>query len=256
MYIDTHAHLNMPDYIDIEEVVSRAKDAGVRAIVNVGFDLPSSNAALDLSNKYDLMFSAPGVHPHDAASFGETELKALEKLASNPKVVAIGETGLDYYKNLSPKEAQIEAFRRHIGLAQKLDLPLIVHARESYEDVLRILHEENKGKLAGVMHCFSGDKRTAELTLDLGLYISFAGPITFKNAKDLREIAKFVPLDRILIETDCPYLAPDPFRGKRNEPSYIVHTAKKLSELKNIELEELSARIFENAKRAFPKINI
>ncbi len=256
MYIDTHAHLNMPEYSDIAEVLSRAAAAGVLTIIDVGFDLVSSRTSVRLSDSYDQIFSAVGIHPHDASDFKDSDLDELRKLVLNPKVVAIGECGLDYYRNLSPGDAQIEMFRREIGLARELKLPMIVHSRDAHDDVLRILHEEAGGGLTGVMHCFSGDERIARLTLDLGFYVSFAGPLTFKNARDLRDIAKFVPLDKILIETDCPYLSPDPYRGERNEPAYVIKTAEKLAEIRGISLDELSLRIEQNVKELFKKISI
>ena len=256
MLIDTHAHLNMPEYMDLTEVLERAAASGVLAIINVGFDLPSSKAAVKLSDSYEQLFSAVGIHPHDAGKVKDADFEELKKLAENPKVVAIGESGLDLYRNLSPKESQVELFVRHIALAQRLDLPLIVHSRDAHEETLRILHENNKGFLKGVMHCFSGDKRIAQLSLDLGFYISFAGPLTFKNAHEAREVAKFVPIDKMLIETDCPYLAPDPFRGQRNEPSYMVKTAAKLAEVRGFSLEDLSERLTQNAKSLFTKLTI
>jgi len=254
MFIDTHAHLNMPDYIDLNDVIERAKQAKIEAIINVGFDLDSSKASVKLSSDFDFIFSSVGIHPHDASSDNSAKIDELKKLAKNDKVVAIGETGLDYYKNLSPKDAQVDLFLKHIALAQDLSLPLIIHARRSYEDVLKILHEEGRGKLTGVMHCFSGDANIARLCLDLGFYISIAGPVTFKKADDLREIAKFVPIDRLLIETDCPYLAPDPNRGKRNEPSFMISTAKKIAEIRGLKLEDFALKTTENAKRLFTKL--
>ena len=256
MYIDTHAHLNMPEYFDLAEVLKRASDAGVSTIIDVSFDMESARRSVKLSDSYYNIFSAVGVHPHDAEAFSEKDHDELMRLAAGGKVVAIGETGLDYYKNLSPKDAQIRVFRRHIELAQQLGLPLIVHSRDSHDDTLRTLHEENKGSLKGVMHCFSGGVNEAKLVLDLGFYISFAGPITFKNAEAARETAKYVPLDRILIETDCPYLSPVPFRGKRNEPSYVVHIASKLAEVKNVPEEEVSMRTNRNAEALFTKLKV
>jgi TatD DNase family protein len=246
----------MPDYSDLAEVLERASAAKVEAFIDVGFDLESSKRSVGLSSSIDNVFSAVGIHPHDAQLVDVKSLAELTEMAKRPKVVAIGETGLDYYRNLSPKESQIDAFRKHIELAIKSNLPLIVHARDSYDDTLRILHEEGVGKLAGVMHCFSGDKRAVELTLDLGFYISFAGPVTFKNAHALREIVKTVPVERMLIETDCPYLAPDPKRGTRNEPSYIIYTAQKLAELKGLNLEEFAAKVKNNALELFTKLKI
>jgi TatD DNase family protein len=246
----------MPEYMDLTEVLDRAREAGVSAIIDVGFDLPSSKASVRLSNSYSQIFSAVGIHPHDAQSVKESDIDELKKLALERKVVAIGEAGLDYYRNLSPKESQISLFKRHIALAQETSLPLIVHSRDAHDDTLRILHEENSGSLRGVMHCFSGDYRVAKLSLDLGFYISFAGPLTFKNASEIREVAKSVPIERILIETDCPYLSPDPFRGTRNEPSYIVRTAEKLAQVKGIPLDEMNLRIAQNVKELFTKITI
>jgi len=251
MYIDTHAHLNMPDFADLPSVLKRAEEAGVDRIIDVAFDLDSARASLKLSSEYDSVFSAVGIHPHDSGSLSDPILDEIRKMASGKKVAAIGEIGLDYYRNLSPKESQISAFRAQVALAQEMDLPVIVHSRDSHDDVLRILHEENAGRLRGVMHCFSGDTRVAQLALDLGFYISFAGTLTFKKAKGLREAAGYVPVDSILIETDCPYLAPDPHRGEQNEPALIIHTAAMLAEVKGIELEEVARRTSANARALF-----
>ena len=256
MLIDTHAHLNMDEYSDISEVLKRSEEAGVEAIIDVGFDIESSKDSLKLSNSHSKIYSAVGFHPHDSKALNDSSLKELIKLALGEKVVAIGETGLDYYRNLSPKDVQIKAFIAQISLAQELDLPIIVHARNSHDDILRILHEENRGSLKGVMHCFSGDERAARLSLDLGFYISFAGTLTFKKAQDLRDAAKFVPLDRILIETDCPYLAPEPYRGKRNEPSYLRFIAGVLAEVKSVDIKDLESNLKRNAKTLFSKLNI
>ena len=256
MYVDTHAHINMPDYVDLSEVLERAKEAKVEAIIDVGFDLESSKASVRLSRDQDFVFSSIGIHPHDADKVSDKDIDELKSLAASPKVVAVGEIGLDYYRNLSPKDAQISLFKKLLGLAQDLDLPVIIHSRDSHDEALRILHEANRGKLKGVMHCFSADVSVAKLVLDLGFYISFAGSITFKKANNLRDTAKFVPLDRLLIETDSPYLAPDPFRGKRSEPSYVVRVAQTIAQVRGLSAEEIGVATTQNAKKLFSKISV
>jgi TatD DNase family protein len=256
MYIDTHAHLNMPEFTDLPKILDSAREAGLDAIINVAFDIESSRETVRLSKSEDTIFSAVGIHPHDAGGVSDSDFAELKKLSSHPKVVGIGETGLDFYRNLSSKEKQIESFRRHIRLAGEVGLPIIVHARRSYDEVLQVIHDENRGKLRGVMHCFSGDRHFAKLSLDLGFYISFAGTITFKKADELREVASFVPIESILIETDCPYLAPEPHRGKRNEPSYIINTARKIAEIRGMDVEEIAFRTSANAKELFAKLNV
>jgi len=212
MLIDTHAHLEMLE--DIPQVIERARDTGIERIVAVSSDLISSNKTVEIAEDFPMVFTAVGIHPHEASSFDEEVLSQIEDLCNEQKVVAIGETGLDYHYMHSPRDIQINSFRRHIELAKKLDLPLIIHVREAHDDVLKMLKEEAAWETMGVIHSFTGDYETARKYIDEGFYISFSGILTFKNAEDIRQAARKIPIERILIETDSPYLAPIPFRGK------------------------------------------
>jgi len=280
--IDTHCHLDMDEFDpDRNEVIKRARDAGIEAIITIGSDLKGNIGGLELSKKYDFIYSSVGFHPHDAKDFTEdifnkikewtmSSLPPLDKATSSctpldkdtppqlppllrggwgGKVVAIGEIGLDYHYDNSPREIQCEVFIKQLQFAKEISLPVIIHSREAKRDTLEIIKESGINK--GVLHCFSGDVDMAERAMAMGFYISIAGPVTFKNARKPKEIAKMVPDDYLLIETDAPYLTPEPFRGRRNEPSYIVHTAKAISELRGITLEDLSRITTINAKRLF-----
>lgn len=251
MFIDTHAHLTMPEYSDISDVLNRARDAKIEAIINASFDLKSSKEGLRLAKAHDFIYSAVGIHPHDANLVDEKMIGELTNLASDPKVVAVGETGLDYYKNLQPKETQISAFRKFLQLAQKLGKPVIIHCRDAQEDVMRVMREENQGKLRGVFHCFAGDEKLVQFAQDLDFMISFTGSITFKKAQPTRDRVKEIPLSLLMLETDCPYLAPEPFRGQRNEPAFITYIAKTMAEIKGITVEELAMETTKNAKKLF-----
>ena len=249
MLIDTHAHLEMLE--DIPQVIERARDTGIERIVAVSSDLISSNKTVEIAEDFPMVFTAVGIHPHEASSFDEEVLSQIEDLCNEQKVVAIGETGLDYHYMHSPRDIQINSFRRHIELAKKLDLPLIIHVREAHDDVLKMLKEEAAWETMGVIHSFTGDYETAKKYIDEGFYISFSGILTFKNAEDIRQAAKKIPIERILIETDSPYLAPIPFRGKRNEPSYIKYVAEKIAELRGISSEKIEEETTANAKNLF-----
>jgi TatD DNase family protein len=258
VFIDTHAHLTMPEYADISDVLQRAREAKIEAIVNASFDLTSSKASVRLAKDHDFIYAAVGIHPHDANLVDQKMIEELEKLASDPKVVAVGETGLDYYlpvrqagKNLQPKEVQISAFRKFLQLAQKLDKPVIIHCREAQDDVMRVMREENQGKLCGVFHCFAGDEKLVQFAQDLGFMISFTGSVTFKKAQATRDRVKEIPLSLLMLETDCPYLAPEPFRGQRNEPAFITYIAQTMAEIKGITVEELARSTTKNAKKLF-----
>ncbi|WP_026673693.1 TatD family hydrolase [Alkalihalobacterium bogoriense] len=252
MLFDTHVHLNADQFKDdIVTVIERAKDAGVHNMVVVGFDEITINRALELVEKYDWLYAAVGWHPVDAIDFNEQYLNWLEQLSSHPKVVALGEMGLDYYWDKSPKDVQKEVFRKQIQLAKKVKLPIIIHNREASEDIVTILKEENAQEVGGIMHCFSGSLETAKQCLQMNFHISFGGPVTFKNAKKPKEIAKQIPLDKLLIETDCPYLAPHPYRGKRNEPAYVKLVAEQIAELREMSVEELAKITTANAKKLF-----
>lgn len=250
--VDSHAHLNDGRFRqDMPQVLQRAKDAGVEAIINVGYDMPSSVRALSLAARYGSIYAAVGIHPHDAGTVPKDYSDELRKLAADKKVVAIGEIGLDFYRNLSSAADQKRVFREQLRLASELSLPVIVHDRDAHTEVLAILKEENAGKTGGVLHCFSGDSSFARRCLDLGFYISLAGPVTFKQHGDLVEVARMVPQNRLLLETDAPYLAPQPYRGKRNEPAYVRCVAEHVAKLRGQSLAELGAATAENATRLF-----
>lgn len=251
MLIDTHAHLQMSDYNeDRDLVISRAVEAGVTCIVNASYDLASSWQAIKLSEEYSNLYASVGVHPHDAYTLDEETFNALWDISNHPKVIAIGETGLDYYRNRSPRDVQKKSFERHIELSLEFNLPIIVHNRNAHDDVLKILNEY-KGKLRGVMHCFSGDLDFALRCIEIGFYISFAGNITYTNATTLREVASKVPDKKLMIETDCPFLTPQFKRGQRNEPSYIKGIAKKLAEIRQVALPDISQLTTKNAQELF-----
>jgi TatD DNase family protein len=247
MFIDTHAHLEMVQFdVDRDEVIQRAKDAGLLTILTVGSSLEGSFKAIDIAKKYNFIHAAVGIHPHESASVDERQFADLQKLADDPDVIAIGETGLDYFKKYSPAEVQISLFKKHIRLAREIKKPVIVHCRDAWEDTLSILREEKAEEVGGIIHCFSGDRELALKCVDLGFFISFAGPLTYPKAHQLREAAKAVPSERLLTETDCPYLSPQSNRGRRNEPAFVVETAKKLAEIKGLSLEDLGRIIQKN----------
>jgi TatD DNase family protein len=248
--IDTHCHLEMSQFDnDREEVIGQARDAGFEALITVGSDLDATVKAINLADRHDFIYAAVGVHPHDARDFSAEMYRELASHAQHEKVVAIGETGLDYHYDHSPRDVQREVFRQHLRLARDTGLPFIVHSREAKDDTIAILAESNLNR--GVMHCFSGDVDMAERIMSMGLSISLAGPVTFRKSSELREIARFIPDDYLLIETDAPYLSPEPRRGKRNEPSYLEYTAKFIADLRGISLDDLARITTLNAKRLF-----
>ncbi len=248
--IDTHCHLEMDEFNpDRDEVIKRAKDAGIEAIITIGSDLKGNIGGLELSKKYDFIYSSVGFHPHDAKDFTEDIFNQIKTWVKREKVVAIGEIGLDYHYDNSPREIQREVFIKQLQFAKEINFPVIIHSREAKRDTLEII--KGSGINKGVLHCFSGDIDMAERAMAMGFYISIAGPVTFKSARKPKEVAKIIPDDYLLIETDAPYLTPEPFRGRRNEPSYIVHTAKAIAELRGITLEDLSRITTINAKRLF-----
>jgi len=253
MLFDTHAHLDSPKFdIDREEVIARALEAGIDTIVNIGFNRETIPTTMALAEKYPFIYAAVGWHPTDAVDMRlEEDLAWIEKLCSHPKVVAIGEIGLDYYWDTSPKEIQQVVFREQIRLARRLNKPIVIHNRDAHEDIVRILKEEKAEEVGGIMHCFSGSWETAKKCLDLGFYISFGGPVTFKNARVPKEVLEQVPIDRILLETDAPYLTPHPHRGKRNESAFVRLVAETAAEIKGISLEEISNITSENGRRCF-----
>jgi len=248
--IDTHSHLNHPRLLRrFDQVLARARAAGVADMLVVGYDLQSSQKAVELAQSRAGVWAAVGVHPHDAAGLGETHLSRLRRLAQSPKVVAIGETGLDFYRILSPREAQEAAFRKHLELAQEMGRPLIVHCREAQEAVLAAL--EGHGAGAVVWHCFDGTRQQAERALELGMMLGFGGRITHRSAQELRRVLAMVARDRILLETDCPYLTPEPLRGRDNEPANLRIIAESAAQARGEDLETVAAVTTENAKRVF-----
>ncbi|MCW4644963.1 TatD family hydrolase [Bacillus safensis] len=252
MLFDTHAHLNAEQYNeDLEQVIERAKSEKVEKIVVVGFDRPTITRAMELIEEYDFIYAAIGWHPVDAIDMTDEDLAWIKDLSQHEKVVAIGEMGLDYYWDKSPKDVQKEVFRRQIALAKEVKLPIVIHNRDATEDVMTILKEEGAAEVGGIMHCFTGSLETAKACMEMNFYISFGGPVTFKNAKKPKEVVKEIPSDKLLIETDCPYLTPVPFRGKRNEPSYVKYIAEQIAELREISFEELAELTTKNAKKVF-----
>ncbi|WP_018248309.1 TatD family hydrolase [Orenia marismortui] len=251
MLIDTHAHLDFDRFDkDRKDVIQSSYDNGIKKIINVGADMKSSYNSVELAKENDFIYASVGVHPHEAEGFSEEDYNKLKELAQHDKVVAIGEIGLDYYYDNSPRLAQQRVFRRQLQLAKEVDLPIVIHSRDAREDTLEILEEEAKD-LTGVLHCYAYDLETAKKVIDLGFYLAFGGVITFNNAKDLRRVVKEISLENILIETDAPYLTPVPYRGKRNEPSYVKEVAKKIAEIKGIDLSEVAKYTTENAKGLF-----
>lgn len=252
MLFDTHVHLNAEQFNDdLQEVIDRAIAEGVTNMVVVGFDELTINKAIELAEKYDFIHASVGWHPVDAIDMTPEHLEWLKELASHPKVVALGEMGLDYYWDKSPKEIQKEVFRKQIKLAKEVKLPIIIHNRDATADIVEILKEENAGEVGGIMHCYSGSVETALECIDMNFYISLGGPVTFKNAKKPKEVAESIPLDRLLVETDCPYLTPHPYRGKRNEPAYVKLVAEEIAGLKGVTFEEIAEATTKNAKKLF-----
>ncbi|PYM14815.1 MAG: hydrolase TatD [Candidatus Rokuibacteriota bacterium] len=277
---DTHAHLHFPDFADdLVAVLDRAREAGVAAMLTIGTDVETSRAAIALAARERDVWAAVGVHPHDAASADVEVLDEIERLAASPRVVAVGEIGLDYFRNLSPRDEQLRVFEHLLGVARRVEKPVIIHCREpgggpagartnappgrasgvptnddapvAHVDVLHLLRAARVGDVGGVMHCFSGDVGIARQCLDLGLHISIAGPVTYPSSRALPEVARFVPDDRIVVETDCPFLPPQTHRGKRNEPAYVAITAARVAELRGRPFDEMAARMSVNARALF-----
>ena len=251
-YIDTHVHLNADQYEeDLQEVIDRAIAANVEKMVVIGFDKKTIERAMQLIEDFDFIYAVIGWHPVDAIDCTDEYLSWIEQLAEHPKVVGIGETGLDYYWDKSPKDIQQYWFRKQIQLAKKLNLPIIIHNRDATGDVVRILQEEDAAAVGGIMHCFGGSVETARECINMNFMISLGGPVTFKNARQPKEVATEIPLEHLLIETDAPYLAPHPYRGKRNEPAYVTLVAEEIARLKEISVEEVASKTTDNAKRFF-----
>ncbi|HEJ6784616.1 TPA: TatD family hydrolase [Staphylococcus aureus] len=253
MLIDTHVHLNDEQYDDdLSEVIKRAREAGVDRMFVVGFNKSTIERAMKLIDEYDFLYGIIGWHPVDAIDFTEEHLEWIESLAQHPKVIGIGEMGLDYHWDKSPADVQKEVFRKQIALAKRLKLPIIIHNREATQDCIDILLEEHAEEVGGIMHSFSGSPEIADIvTNKLNFYISLGGPVTFKNAKQPKEVAKHVSMERLLVETDAPYLSPHPYRGKRNEPARVTLVAEQIAELKGLSYEEVCEQTTKNAEKLF-----
>ncbi|NLJ33239.1 MAG: TatD family hydrolase [Firmicutes bacterium] len=252
MLIDSHCHIQDREFdADREEVLARAKEAGVDHVLAVGSTLSSSRRARDLAQKQEQVFAAVGIHPHNSAHVTGDTFAAIRELAAAERVVALGEMGLDYYRDLSPRNIQQRVFRYQINLAKELGLPIIIHDREAHGDTVEILREEGAGEVGGVLHCFSGSLEMAQECIDMGFYISLAGPVTFANARRLARVAAGLPLERLLLETDSPYLTPVPHRGKRNEPAYVTHVAEAVARLKGIPVAEVKRQTRANTIALF-----
>jgi TatD DNase family protein len=257
MFIDSHCHIDGPEYdADREEVIARARDAGVTTMLNVGTGDPNTDVferAVELAEKHQEIYAAVGVHPHDAKLFDDAAERRLINIArQGTKVIAWGEIGLDYHYDNSPRDVQREVFARQLRIARELNLPVVIHSRDADDDTTTTLREELTGyNRAGVLHCFGGSLAMAHDAIDLGFFISFAGNLTFKKAENLREVARHLPLDKLLIETDCPYLTPVPFRGRRNEPARVIETARCLAEIRGKEVAEIGRVTSENFVKLF-----
>jgi TatD DNase family protein len=256
MLVDSHCHLDFPDFADeVDAVVARAGEAGVGRIVTISTRVKQHDALLALSERFPSVYCSVGTHPHHAHEELDITVADLVARTRHPKVVAIGEAGLDYHYDFSPREAQAQGFRAHITAARQTGLPLVIHSREADDDMAAILTEEmGKGAFAAVLHCFTGTRALAQAGIALGLYVSFTGILTFKKSEELRAIAAELPADRVLVETDAPYLAPGRYRGKRNEPAYVVETARVLADVKGVSLDEITRRTTDNFFRLFAKV--
>lgn len=252
MLVDTHTHLDAQQFDeDREETIARAVEQGVTRLINIGFNRETIPTTMKLAETYDFIYAAIGWHPQDAITMKDEDLDWIAELCRHEKVVAIGEIGLDYYWDTSPKDVQHAVFRRQIGLARELGMPVVIHNRDAHEDTIRILREEKAHEVGGVMHSFSGSWETAKLCLNMGFHLSFGGPITFKNAKQPKEVLKQTPIDRLLLETDAPYLTPHPYRGKRNESAYVNLVAEAAAELKGVSFQEIAEKTTRNALERF-----
>ena len=252
MLIDSHAHLEMPEFKrDLEVVIQRAQDSGVGYIFTVGTEKRDWKRTLEIANSHPSIYVILGVHPHNAKEIDDKTYPILRELCRDRKVKGYGEIGLDFFRNLSPRDVQLKRFREQIGLAKELQLPIVVHDREAHQETLEILKTEKAEECGGIIHCFSGDYEMAKECIDMGFFISIPGSITFKNAERFREIVKRLPLESLLVETDAPFITPEPFRGKRNEPSYVKYTAQKVAEIKKVSFEKVAEVTTENALQIF-----
>jgi len=253
--IDSHAHLDLSEFKkDMPDVICRAKEGGIENIITIGIGIQECRSAIKIAEEYPDVYAAIGIHPHNAKLLDLKTLDFLEDNAKNNKVVALGEMGLDFFRNHSSREDQIRAFRAQLDLAKGVNLPVIIHDRDAHEETLSILEEEKTGLAGGVIHCFSGDLEMAFKCIDMGFYISIPGTVTFKNAKKQQEVVRELPIEKLLIETDCPFLAPVPYRGKRNEPLYVTHVAEAIARIKNLSVEEVARITVLNTKELFSLI--
>jgi len=252
MFVDTHCHLDFDDFSgDRGDILARAKLAGVQQMVTIGIDLPSSRRAIALAEDNREIYATVGIHPHNAKVLSPEDIQELISLGSKSQAVAYGEIGLDFFRNYQAQSVQVTCMESQLNLARQLGLPVIIHNREAHQKVFQILQENKVWEMGGAMHCFSGDWPFAKKCLDLGLYLSIAGPVTFAKSQTLQELAQHCPLDRLLLETDAPFLAPVPKRGKRNEPAFLVYTAEKIASLKKLPLEDVARQTSLNARRLF-----
>jgi TatD DNase family protein len=252
MFVDTHCHLDFDDFAgDREDILARAKLAGVQQIVTVGIDLPSSKRALALAEDNGEIYATVGIHPHSAKVLSPEDIRELLSLGSKSQVVAYGEIGLDFFRDYKAQSVQVTCMEAQLNLARQLGLPVVIHNREAHQKILQILRKNKIWEMGGVMHCFSGDWSLAKKCLDLGLYLSIAGPVTFAKSQILQELAQICPLDRLLLETDAPFLAPVPKRGKRNEPAFLLYTAEKIASLRKLPLEDVAKQTSLNARLLF-----
>lgn len=251
MFIDSHAHVQLSQFNrDLDAVLKRAHEAAVSTILVIGFDVETSRGAVELAEKHENIYATVGMHPHDAKDLTPDALQTFRTLAAHPKVIALGEMGLDYYRNLSPRPVQKAAFEKQLDLAEELDMPIIIHNRDAYMDILPIL-EARLGKIRGVLHCFTGDVELMHRSLNIEFYIGLGGIVTYPNAKEVQAVAREVPIERLLIETDCPWLAPQFRRGKRNEPAYVCAVAEKIAELRDTSVEKIGAVTTRNFETLF-----
>jgi TatD DNase family protein len=252
MLIDTHCHLDFKDFEpDRQDVIKRSRENGIDRMINVGSSISGTLESISLSENNDFIYASAGIHPHEAGKVTKEDIRLFKKSLGAEKVVAVGEIGLDYYRNISPKDKQKELFIISLEAAKEKSLPVIIHNREAGEDTLSILKNVMGGKVKGVMHCFSGDRVFLERCLDMGMFVSFTCNITFKNAGALRDIVKLVPMERLLLETDSPFLAPQVFRGRRNEPSYLMYLAEEISGIKGVCFDDIARVTTANAERLF-----
>ncbi len=251
-FVDSHAHLDDERFNeDREELINSLYENGIETVLNPGADLNTSKAAVELADKYSFIYAAVGCHPHDSKFMNDETMNIFRELAKNKKVIGIGEIGLEYYYDNSDRDTQRIWFREQIRLAKELDIPYIVHDRDAHEDVFKIMKEEHYSGTRGILHCYSSSVEMAREFVKLGFYISLGGPVTFKKAKTPKLVAKEIPLDRLLIETDCPYLTPEPFRGKRNEPKYVKYVAEEIAAIKEVSIDVIAEKTSENFRKLF-----